>query len=310
MKNWLTASVLLLSLITLSLSYLLVKQHRKTQPATVSVDVLETFARQIKYNDIVSLDTTDLLVYDTADVAHSFKSLLEDGPRLIFRFTEDNCSSCYEAELPVIDSLQEAIGSKQVIFLCSYKGGGKILKMVRKNYSLHNPIYYVPVERYSFRKDLEALNVPYYFMANSSTLYNFFIPEKVLPAYSGIYLAQVKDNYTRYLKAHRPEKKQNGQLIFNNHILDYGHCSSLPAVAKFTFVNKGNEAAQVLKVTTDCPCMEADWSKYPVMPGDSGVVSIRIKHAPSGGFIRSCMVYANTNQAPLTLILRGDVEKP
>ena len=80
-----------------------------------------------------------------------------------------------------------------------------------------------------------------------------------------------------------------------------------PATATFTIKNDGNKPLVISNVTTSCGCAVADWTKEPIAPGASGVVSSTFDAKALGRFMKTVGVYCNASQKPIYLTLRGEV---
>lgn len=80
-----------------------------------------------------------------------------------------------------------------------------------------------------------------------------------------------------------------------------------PATATFTVKNDGDKPLVISNVTTSCGCTVADWTKTPIAPGATGVVSSTFDAKALGRFQKSVGVYCNASDRPLYLTLRGEV---
>jgi hypothetical protein len=80
-----------------------------------------------------------------------------------------------------------------------------------------------------------------------------------------------------------------------------------PATATFTIKNDGNKPLVISNVTTSCGCTVADWTKEPIAPGATGVVSSTFDAKALGHFYKDIGVYCNASDRPIYLMLRGEV---
>ena len=82
-----------------------------------------------------------------------------------------------------------------------------------------------------------------------------------------------------------------------------------PADPKVAFVNAGDEPLVVLKVAKSCECVQAKFSKRPVMPGDTAVLTVTFnpRGQQSGDYLRALKVYANTPEKMHILTVQGSV---
>lgn len=76
----------------------------------------------------------------------------------------------------------------------------------------------------------------------------------------------------------------------------------------FQFTNIGNEPLNIVKVKASCGCTTPTWTKKPVLPGDSGQISVTYnpRNRP-GSFRKSVTVTANTEPANTYLSIKGKV---
>lgn len=80
-----------------------------------------------------------------------------------------------------------------------------------------------------------------------------------------------------------------------------------PATATFTVKNDGDKPLVITNVTTSCGCTVADWTKTPIAPGASGVITSTFDAKALGRFQKSVGVYCNASDLPIYLKLRGEV---
>lgn len=70
----------------------------------------------------------------------SLDSLLSSGPKFLVRYSISACPACVEQQIPAINDLTEAIGSKNIIFISPYDSPRKI-EIVQKNLQPKFDIY-------------------------------------------------------------------------------------------------------------------------------------------------------------------------
>ena len=80
-----------------------------------------------------------------------------------------------------------------------------------------------------------------------------------------------------------------------------------PATATFTVKNDGNKPLVISNVTTSCGCTVADWTKEPIAPGATGVVTSTFDAKALGHFYKDIGVYCNASDRPIYLMLQGEV---
>ena len=80
-----------------------------------------------------------------------------------------------------------------------------------------------------------------------------------------------------------------------------------PATATFQIKNDGDKPLVISNVTTSCGCTVADWTKEPIAPGATGVVTSTFDAKALGHFYKDIGVYCNVSARPIYLMLRGEV---
>ena len=80
-----------------------------------------------------------------------------------------------------------------------------------------------------------------------------------------------------------------------------------PATATFQIKNDGDKPLVISNVTTSCGCTVADWTKEPIAPGATGVVTSTFDAKTLGHFYKDIGVYCNASARPIYLMLRGEV---
>ena len=80
-----------------------------------------------------------------------------------------------------------------------------------------------------------------------------------------------------------------------------------PVTATFQVKNDGDKPLVISNVTTSCGCTVADWTKTPIAPGKTGIVTSTFDAKALGRFQKSVGVYCNASARPIYLSLRGEV---
>ena len=83
-------------------------------------------------------------------------------------------------------------------------------------------------------------------------------------------------------------------------------------VREFTFVNDGTVPLVVTRVITSCSCLKASYSKRPVPPGGTGVISITYEPHKSepGVFNKVIQVYSNSVDGRDVITVQGNSIDP
>lgn len=79
----------------------------------------------------------------------------------------------------------------------------------------------------------------------------------------------------------------------------------------FYFTNVGQKPLVILRVVSSCGCTRPTFTKKPIMPGDSGVVTVgyRGQGQPIGNFRKSVTVYSNDPRSYTRIFITGDIVK-
>lgn len=76
----------------------------------------------------------------------------------------------------------------------------------------------------------------------------------------------------------------------------------------FTFTNVGDDVLIIYDVTTNCGCTVAQFPKEPIMPGDTGKISVTFDPKGSPGeFAKEIIVRSNAKKKKMRLRIKGAV---
>lgn len=119
----------------------------------------------------------------------------------------------------------------------------------------------------------------------------------------------VRNLYMKTLTGRDTEKSVNTIIEVPVHGLDL----SILAVGEektvsFTLRNRGDRPLIILDVVTSCGCTAATFEKEPVKPGKETAVTITYTAEEAGMFNKSITVYANTDDSPIKLRIKGEVK--
>ena len=89
---------------------------------------------------------------------------------------------------------------------------------------------------------------------------------------------------------------------------DFGEIAqNVPKTAEFTLTNDGKEPLIIQSAKASCGCTEAKYSKKPILPGKSSMVSATYNAAAPGAFIKTITVITNADPNPVILQIKGTV---
>ena len=282
-----------------------VKSRPKLEDFAENTDLL---LRQVRYNR--RYDNLDLLFSLTDSTGRSidFKDLCKDSPKFFFRFTEQNCNTCVDAEIKKLNRLTALIGKDNIIFLVSYSSNHAI-QLLKRNYGFAGRIYNID-ETKTAGWDVEKLNVPYFFLGDSSGISDFFIPEKDLPLISDIYYENIEKYFDRFFFRTKNQTNSNITQVKANQKTFFVNDIALNKPRSFTvhLTNVGRHPLLIAKVVPSCECMVSSFPKYPVAPNN--VVDITITYNPTepGRFIKTFDVFANAADNPSHFEINGYVK--
>ena len=82
-------------------------------------------------------------------------------------------------------------------------------------------------------------------------------------------------------------------------------------VYTFRFTNTGQKPLVILRAVSSCGCTLPTYTKEPIMPGDSGIVTVgyRGQGQPFGYFRKSITVYTNDPRSFTRIFIKGEIVK-
>ena len=122
------------------------------------------------------------------------------------------------------------------------------------------------------------------------------------------------------VKIHTPDSAQNcspqtAKIEFVEQEYDFGSFQPVDADSlkshSFRFVNTGQRPLVILNVASGCGCTRPSYTKIPIQPGDSGIVTVNYKGygQPFGKFRKSVTVYSNDPRSYTRIFIRGELKK-
>ncbi len=103
---------------------------------------------------------------------------------------------------------------------------------------------------------------------------------------------------------------QSPHIEFEKRIHDFGKIYEKDgrASVKFVFKNIGDAPLVVTRVQASCGCTTPSWTREPIMPGDSGHISVSYNpYRRPGSFAKSILVHHNADTKPFNLTIKGSV---
>lgn len=103
----------------------------------------------------------EITLVDSLGKYIKLESILNEKPKLVYRFTDLDCETCIEYYLPIINSFSTKMGKKNVILFTSGTGSNYI-RLFCRDHNLHFPIYNIPYNL--INNGIEKVNYPYFFI--------------------------------------------------------------------------------------------------------------------------------------------------
>jgi len=161
--------------------------------------MLVTLSKTLKIRDSLAFIIEDLRLNENTivttlnnDSIH-FCKILDENPKLVFRFSEESCPPCVEMEIERLKKIGETIGKENVIILTSYRNL-RYLKLLKQQNNIDFSIYNINDTNLNFPTVLK--NIPFLFIINSKLEAELvFIPEKTIPELSYQYYEIIKKRY-------------------------------------------------------------------------------------------------------------------
>lgn len=105
---------------------------------------------------------------------------------------------------------------------------------------------------------------------------------------------------------------ENGSVSFEPMVHDFGDVSvdDGPLTCSFIMTNTGTEAVAIYEVVSSCGCTGVNWSREPVLPGQSTTITATYKNEDGAlPFDKTLTVYVSGVKRPVILRLRGVVHE-
>lgn len=99
-------------------------------------------------------------------------------------------------------------------------------------------------------------------------------------------------------------------IAFDQTTLDYGKVGvNSDGNRVFTVRNTGTQPLIISSVKPSCGCTTPDWSKDPILPGQTGQIKVHYNTATTGDFLKMVEVFSNDPQnGRSVLYIKGNVD--
>jgi hypothetical protein len=119
-------------------------------------------------------------------------SIIGDKNILIYKISQNNCSSCAESELYPLDTLYSRNPQQNQVILLAENYNYRKLKVLKNINKFKYPVYIIKYPDFFRFLAVEKLNLPYFFVLDSTLEAKMiFIPNKLLPDVSKRYYEQI-----------------------------------------------------------------------------------------------------------------------
>jgi hypothetical protein len=110
--------------------------------------------------------------------------------------------------------------------------------------------------------------------------------------------------------ATQPVNPNAGEFKWVEETHDFGTIpQNVPVKNKFMFTNTGKEPIIISNVQKTCGCTVTDWTKEPIMPGQTGFVMAEFNAAKEGPFTKAITVQSDSKTPSVKLYFKGTVQK-
>jgi len=122
----------------------------------------------------------NLTIYDENRKPYLLKDLVGENPKLIFKFSETQCSHCIEHALKYIEIYKKEIGINNIILIGNFIDEKSYSIFVRFHPKIHSKIY--QIDKDALDLSVDSLNQPYLIFVNTSLrIQEIFVPLKEIP---------------------------------------------------------------------------------------------------------------------------------
>lgn len=101
---------------------------------------------------------------------------------------------------------------------------------------------------------------------------------------------------------------QDPVITFTAKVHDFGQVKQgTPVTFDFAFKNTGKAPLFLSQPRSSCGCTIPSYPKEPIMPGQSGKISITFDAEKAGEFSKQVTIISNAENSPETLVIKGVV---
>ena len=99
-------------------------------------------------------------------------------------------------------------------------------------------------------------------------------------------------------------------IDFEAETVDYGTIAqNSDGQRTITFTNNGDAPLLITDVKSSCGCTVPSYSKMPVMPNESGEITVKYNTSKIGVFSKTITVLSNTSEVSKKITIKGEITK-
>ncbi len=240
----------------------------------------------------------DVYVTDNSGNKILLKNLTAAGSKLIFKFSETNCSKCIETALPRLNALADVIGAENIIFIASFSGTND-LRIYNQVNKIRFSSYTLPDTFDHYFEAAGNVGVPYLFVIDKDlNTKMMFFSEKMDTEAQRLYYQLVKDEFL----ANAIQRLTITPIQHDFHDVARGTTSR----CDFQIRNNSGEAIVIQRIEASCECTKADWESSPLLPGHQSTIKVSFEAKEPGEFIRVLTMYFD-HGSPMECRIKGRV---
>ena len=184
-----------LLIISITLFFFILNKQTEAKYSPEELDIELHFNRMNKYlnEQLAHSSSQNIIIEDILSQQSLLSDLVSQSPILVFRYSELNCSYCFETEILSLENIFAEV-KQQIAILSSYRERRKFVLFNRNN-RIEFPFFRIPQD--AFNWILEDYGSPYYFVLHPDlTVSHIYIPDTTFPELNKQYLESVKKYLT------------------------------------------------------------------------------------------------------------------
>jgi len=99
-------------------------------------------------------------------------------------------------------------------------------------------------------------------------------------------------------------------ISFSQEVIDLGtfmQYDDPSSKCEFIFTNTGKEPLIISKAKGSCGCTVPEWSKEPILPGETGKIKVNYDEKRVGQFNKSVTITSNAQNSPQIIKIKGKI---